>query len=265
MTVPHPPRPPQQGPHHGAQQAPFPQQAPFRPGSYRPQGGMPHPPQAYPAQAPYPPHMPLRPPQPPPERVHPAVLAGVVVWRLVVAGCALYGVGDATGWTRNFEALSQLASLVAGLVFVGLLLYPLLTGGRRHEPGSPWLRGATTVLLLLVAGAYFGLMGGDADYLPFEHIVTPLLVLVDWCFVGRSQGRARWWHPLTWIAFPLAYLVYYLAAGLDIYPFLDAGDDGFAGTIAMLLVAVVAVGYLLYGIGLLKEALGRSLRANAAA
>ncbi|GAA1219411.1 hypothetical protein [Prauserella alba] len=190
--------------------------------------------------------------------MHPGVLAGVSVWRLLVAGCALYGVGNATGWSENFEALSQLASLLAGIVYLGLLAYPLFTGGRRHEPQSAWLRGATTVLLLLVAGAFFGLMGGDPGYLPFEHIVTPLLVLVDWCVVGRSQAATRWWHPLTWIAFPLAYLVYYLAADLSMYGFLDPGDDAFAGMIAMLLVSVVAVGYLLYGIGKLGGAVRRA-------
>ncbi|GAA1223068.1 hypothetical protein GCM10009676_00380 [Prauserella halophila] len=189
-----------------------------------------------------------------PRRVHPGVLAGVGLWRLLVAGCALYGVGNATGWNENFEALSQLASLFAGIVYLGLLAYPLFTGGRRHEPRSPWLRGATTVLLLLVAGVYFGLLGGDADHLPFEHIVTPLLVFVDWCAVGRNQAATRWWHPLTWIALPLVYLVYYLAAGLNLYAFLDSGDDGFAGMLAMLLVAVIAAGYVLYGIGKLGGA-----------
>ncbi|MCP2255787.1 hypothetical protein LY13_004569 [Prauserella aidingensis] len=229
-----------------------------------------HPAAPYP-QAQYPPPgAPYPPPQPPhgtapqPGGVHPAVLAGVSVWRLLIAGCALYGVGDATGWSRNFEELSQLASLLAGIVYLGLLAYPLFTAGRRHEPRGPWLRGATTVLLLLVSGAFFGIMGGDADHLPFEHIVTPLLVLVDWCAVGRNQSEARWWHPLTWIAFPLAYLVFYLAAGLDSYGFLDPGDDEFAGMIAMLLAGVIGVGYVLYGIGKLKGAVRAAATAGPA-
>lgn len=195
----------------------------------------------------------------PEPKVSPAVLAGVSVWRLAIIACALYGFSDATGWEENFEGLSQQASLATGVIYTGLLLYPAFTGGRRHEPRSPWLRGATTVLLLLVAGTFFGIMGGDLDYLPFEHIYTPLIVLVDWLFVGRNQGAARWWHPLTWIAFPLAYLVYFLSAEIyrSLYSFLDPDGDEFAAMIGGLLAGVIVTGYLLYGAGKLKAAVRR--------
>jgi outer membrane protein assembly factor BamB len=200
----------------------------------------------------------------PARRVSPAVLAGVGLWRLVIVGSALYGFSDATGWTQNLEGLSQQASLLTAAVYVGLLLYPAFTGGTRHEPRSPWLRGATAVLLLLVAGTFFGIMGGDLGYLPFEHVYTPLLVLVDWIAVGRNQAAARWWHPLTWIAFPLAYLAFFLSAGIyrSLYEFLDPREDGFALMVAGLLVGVIAIGYLLYGFGRLKGAFGRGAEAR---
>jgi hypothetical protein len=190
--------------------------------------------------------------------VSPTVLVGVSLWRLAIVGCALYGFSDATGWSENFEGLSQQASLATAIIYTGLLLYPVFTGGRRHEPRSPWLRGATTVLLLLVAGTFFGIMEGDADYLPFEHIYTPLIVLVDWLFVGRNQAAAKWWHPLTWIAFPLAYLVYFLAGGIykSLYDFLDPDGDEFAAMVGGLLVGVIVIGYLLYGTAKLKAAIG---------
>lgn len=167
-------------------------------------------------------------PAAPARRPSRGVLLGVSIWRLVIVGSALYGFSDATGWTENLEGLSQQASLLTGAVYTGLLLYPAFTGGLRHEPRSPWLRGATAVLLLLVAGTFFGIMGGDLDYLPFEHIYTPLLVLVDWLAVGRNQAATRWWHPLTWIAFPLAYLVFFLGAGVyhSLYEFLDPARTG---------------------------------------
>lgn len=191
-------------------------------------------------------------------RVNPAVLVGVSLWRLAIIGCALYGFSDATGWSQNFEGLSQQASLATAIVYTGLLLYPAFTGGTRHEPKSSWLRGATTVLLLLVAGTYFGIMGGDFDYLPFEHIYTPLIVLVDWLFVGRNQASAKWWYPLTWTAFPLAYLVYFLAGEIYqyLYPFLDPDGDEFPAMIGGLLAGVIVTGYLLYGLGKLKGAVG---------
>lgn len=192
------------------------------------------------------------------------VLAGVSVWRLIIVVSALYGFTDATGWSQNLEGLSQQASLLTGVVYTGLLLYPAFTRGVRHEPCSPWLRGATAVLLLLVAGTFFGIMGGNFDYLPFEHVYTPLLVLVDWLAVGRNQAATRWWHPLTWIAFPLAYLAFFLGAGVyrSLYEFLDPREDGFAVMIVGLLVGVIAIGYLLYGFGRLKHAFGRGAEAR---
>jgi outer membrane protein assembly factor BamB len=192
------------------------------------------------------------------------VLAGVSLWRLIIAVSALYGFTDATGWSENLEGLSQQASLLTGIAYTGLLVYPVFTRGVRHEPHSPWLRGATAVLLLLVAGTFFGIMGGDFDYLPFEHVYTPLLVLVDWLAVGRNQAATRWWHPLSWIAFPLAYLAFFLGAGVyrSLYEFLDPREDGFAVMIAALLVGVIAIGYLFYGFGRLKRALGRGAEAR---
>ena len=75
--------------------------------------------------------------QPAGQRVSPGVLAGVSLWRLVIVASALYGFSDATGWSENLEGLSQQASLLTGIVYLGLLAYPALTGGARHEPHSP--------------------------------------------------------------------------------------------------------------------------------
>lgn len=213
------------------------------------------PPQGRPPQAP-PPAQPPPPPEQPRERsgVHPAFLAGVSIWRLAIVVCALYGFSDATGWTENFEALSQLASLLTGVVYLGLLVYPLLTRGQRHEPESPWLRGATCVVMLLVAGAFFTLMDGDPSYLPFEHIVTPALVLIDWIVVGRNQAKAKFWHPITWVFFPLAYFVYFLATGLydSLYSFLDPENAEFVVTMLGLFAGVLVAGYVLYAIGKIR-------------
>ena len=193
---------------------------------------------------------------PPPPRINAGVLAGVVTWRLVVAACAFTGFGAAVATMSDpWPALSQQASLFAGLVYLGLAAYPLVTGGRTHEPASPWLRGAVCVLLLLVAGTYQTLMSGDvhATHSLFEHVVTPLVVLADWVLVGRSQARVRWWHPVSWLVFPLAYLVYFMAARPPLYGgFLDPDSSLFAGTVVMFMLAVLAAGYVLYAIAKVK-------------
>lgn len=182
------------------------------------------------------------------------------LWRLLIVVFAFTGFGAAVadaGLGNAMPGLSQQASLLTGIAYLGLLAYPLFSRGR-HEPHSPWLRGALAVLLLLVSVTFLTLMGGDLDELwsLFEHLLTPLLVLIDWTLVGRNQSAVRWWHPLTWVVFPLAYLAYFLAAGLRLYgSFLNPGKSSFPGTVAGFLGAVVAAGYVLYGIAKLKTAL----------
>jgi hypothetical protein len=107
------------------------------------------------------------------------------------------------------------------------------------------------VLLLLVCVTYLTVIEGSLDgtWSMFEHLVTPLVVLADFVLVGRDQVNVRWWHPLTWVVFPAAYLVYYLAADLDLYgSFLDPRASDFLGVVAAFLLAIVAAGYVLYGV-----------------
>lgn len=204
----------------------------------------------------YPPHW-QHPQQP--QRVPVGVLVGVSLWRLliVVFACTgFFAIVSDVGLGSAMPGLSQQASLFTALVYTGLLLYPAFTGGRRHEPDSPWLRGATAVLLLLVSVTFLTLMGGDVSetWSLFEHLLTPLVVLVDWIAVGRNQSAAAWWHPITWVGPPLAYLVYFLAADVGLYGgFLDPDDDAFVLTVFGFLAAVLFAGYLLYGCAKVKS------------
>jgi hypothetical protein len=226
-------------------------------------------PQPYPQQYPQQPYwqhhqQPYWPPQQPPRepRVSAGVLVGVSVWRLVIVACSFIGFGAAAAQFNDpWPGLSQQASLVNGVVYLGLLVYPLFTGGRRHEPASPWLRGAMAVLLLLVAVTFIAIIEGDLDetWSLFEHVITPLVVLIDVCVVGRNQANMKWWHPLTWIVFPLAYLIYFVAADVQLYRgVLDPDDGDFIGTVLGFLFGVIVTGYLLYGIAKIKTAGWRS-------
>lgn len=198
-------------------------------------------------------------PQPVPPRVNPGVLAGVSLWRAVIVASAFIGFFAAMsrGKAANLlPALSQQASLLAGIVYTGLLLYPLFTAGRRHEPRSPWWRGAMVILLILVCVTYITIIGGklNSTWSLFEHLITPLLVLVDFFAVGRNQAAVKWWHPLTWLVFPLAYLIYYLSAGLRIYgSFLNPDKSAFPGVIAGFIAALLALGFVLFAFGKVKK------------
>ncbi|ASO18960.1 hypothetical protein FHR81_001226 [Actinoalloteichus hoggarensis] len=199
-------------------------------------------------------------------RVHPGVLIGVSIWRLLIVASAFTGFWlYYGGHLPNLTFLTQLGNLFTSIVYLVLLLYPLFTGGRRHEPASSWIRGATTVLMTLVGGTYLTMMSGSLTH-PRDlltHAVTPLLVLVDWAAVGRGQQRTRWWHPLTWPVFPLLYIVCYVTAGWDNYPFLDPRDGGFAGVVVGFLVGLIVVGYVLYGLAALVGAIRRSVAPDA--
>jgi hypothetical protein len=198
-------------------------------------------------------------------RVSPGVLVGVSLWRVVIIVFAFTGftlaVSGGGSIDGEFAALSQQASLVTAIGYVFLLLYPLFTGGRRHEPVRPWLRGALVVLLALVSVTFLTLLGGGLDetWSLFEHLLTPLAVLADWLFVGRDQRAVRWWFPFTWLAFPLAYLLFYIAyvgsTGEPIYAFLDPSAGDFVGVVFGFLAAVLAFGFVIYGTGKLKGAI----------
>jgi hypothetical protein len=170
-----------------------------------------------------------------------------VVSRLVVAACAFVGVGFAAATLRDpWPALSQQASLFAGLVYLALAV-----AGARAARVAGWLRGATTVLLLLVCLTYLTVIEGDLYSVSslFEHLLTPVAALADWILVGRAAVVVRWWYPLSWVLLPLLYLIYFLLADLRLYRgFLDPASADFAPTVALFLVAVIAAGYLLYGI-----------------
>jgi hypothetical protein len=199
-------------------------------------------------------------------KVDSEILVGVSIWRLVIVASAFIGFFAAMsrGKAANLlPALSQQASLLVGIVYTGLLLYPLFTAGRRHEPRSPWWRGAMVILLVLVCITYIAIIGGrlNSVWSMFEHLITPLLVLIDFLAVGRNQVAVKWWHPFTWLAFPLAYLVYYLSAGLRFYgSFLNPAKSMFPGVLAGFIAALLALGFLLYAFGKLKKSAGRQVQ-----
>lgn len=201
-----------------------------------------------------------------PPKVPAATLLGVTAWRLIIVACGVIGFATAVGrygFGNAIPGLSQQASALVAVVYLGLALYPLVVSARAHEPRSPWWRGAMAVLLLLVSVTFGTLMSGeyDAPDLLFEHLLTPLVVLIDWVAVGRNQAATRWWHPLTWLAFPAAYLGYFVLADPGLYGgFLDPQDSSFGPTVAGFLVAVLLAGYALYGIAKLKTLIAAQSR-----
>ncbi|MDT0268015.1 hypothetical protein RM844_17175 [Streptomyces sp. DSM 44915] len=173
-------------------------------------------------------------------------LPGETLWRVLVIACAFIGYHSTGGAT--LYGLSQLASVAAGFGYALILVVTLAAVAlRRPEPPTTWLRGLLTVTLLLVMVTWFTVLDGDVHdaWSLFEHLLTPLAVLVDWLFVGRRQALASWWYPLSWAAVLLVYLVVYLASDAALYPFLDSGNDGFPAAVAGLGALTLALGFAL--------------------
>ena len=198
------------------------------------------------------------------------MLIGVSVWRALIVTFALVGFtsvpnGGGFGGTArisNIAYLTQQGSFLTVLVYFGLLIYPVFTRGRAHEPRTPWLRGALAVVMALICITYMTMLGGSlsdtADQ--FEHLLTPIVVLLDWIVVGRAPAAARWWFPLTWLVLPLAYLGFYIGYvgdGPPLYPFLRPDSAHFWIVVLGFLVGVLGIGYLMYGLAKLRGALSR--------
>ena len=199
------------------------------------------------------------------------VLVGVTVWRLLVAAVAWYGFDQGTGYSqeppwesswgwRPLAELSQQASLLVVVCYLGFALYPLLLRGRRHEPRRSWLRGALVVTLWLVSvTAIFVLDNGgqlDRRGFLFEHLITPIIVTVDFLCVGRGQDALRWWYPLTWATPALAYFVALAFTGFRLYGIFDPDDPGQITLVASaFFAAIIGAGYLCYGLCKLRAQL----------
>jgi hypothetical protein len=206
----------------------------------------------------------MRPPVPP------AVVIGTFAWRLLLSFCAFYG-----WWLYGHDPdelifLTQSGNLLTAIVFLGVACYGLVVGlAFRREAATHVWRGAMALLLLVVASTYVGVIGGDTAEAKdaFTHVITPLLVLADWCFVGRRQNDTRWWQPLTWLVVPSVWLVWYSTSdgfsdrstwGSPIYDFMDPQDGSYPGVLTGLVLGTIAGAYLLYGVAKVKRAISRT-------
>ncbi|MFI6819883.1 Pr6Pr family membrane protein [Micromonospora sp. NPDC050187] len=179
-----------------------------------------------------------------------AVVLRLLVVLSVLAGIVLTAAGPATvtGLLPYFTIQSNLA--------VGLLAGYAVARAWRGRPDPPSaLRGAVTLYITITGVVYHLVLANsaspfamaqpdrslaDATGNQFLHTVVPLLAVADWALFDR-RGRLRPRYATWWLAFPLAYLAFALVRGALVdsypYPFVDAGQLGYAG------VTVSAVGF----------------------
>ncbi|MFZ5731162.1 MAG: Pr6Pr family membrane protein [Pseudomonadota bacterium] len=102
----------------------------------------------------------------------------------------------------------------------------------------PFFRSAIAAYVVVVAIVYHTVLAKlwspqGAQYLAdaLLHTAMPLGYLVFWCFCVRKAGL-RWYDPLLWMIYPIAYLLAVLVrgkwSGFYPYPFMDAATLGYA-------------------------------------
>ena len=177
-------------------------------------------------------------------------LWGLASWRLAVAASALTGVWlAAQQYDVWWTALSQLASLAAGIGYLSLAVGGLVGSGPRRALASAWFRGAVATTMALVAVAFLAMQHGNLldPYSIFEHMVTPALVIADRLVVGWHRDLARWWLPWSWLLPPAVYLGCYVVGDLRVYVALDPSRPAhFTANAAVLLGVVLAAAFALH-------------------
>lgn len=146
---------------------------------------------------------------------------------VIMTGSLLWGNGRLATWFKKPAVQSAVCLYIA---FVGFGYWFLLGGPENLVRIVDWIR--------------------DLSY----HTLSPILGIVYWV-TGVPKGQLKWHHPVTWLAYPLAYLIYSLFRGplVGSYPyfFVDVNALGYAGVArwsGLLLIALLFLGSVMYGI-----------------
>ena len=202
-----------------------------------------------------------------------------VAWKLVLVAFATYGLLDGAGilagrYDANFPHMfTNISNLFAWGYFLCAAIWIIAHRDEEAVAPAPGFKYTATVsLLVTMLIAHFMLFdamfrGGQVVFhLVVLHYIVPIMTLLDWLLFDE-KGAMPAWGPLAWMSLVLAYLVFTMVvvgvfgifwgggttADITSYPytFLDpaiSGVGGVVGFCAAMLVAFVALGYLLFGI-----------------
>lgn len=143
------------------------------------------------------------------------------------------------------------------------LFVALTAGADAFRPGSrlssPSFRGCATTAIVLVGLGYHLLLREIWDPQGWQwladnllHYAVPLAALSYWLLSPPTRAALPARAPLSWAAYPVAYVVYVLIRGELLgsypYPFIDVSEWGYPRVLlnaAGLLLAFVGMGVLL--------------------
>lgn len=142
-----------------------------------------------------------------------------------------------TVWTNAGVGLSMTVSALRG----------------RSFPAS--FDAGLTVAIVIVGVVYHLLLASLVDFTGLSwwvnqvfHTAVPILAVIHWWVVAPKSGL-RYVRIVTWLVYPLVYVIYALIRGGLTggypYPFLDVAEQGWGGTLVA--IAGIAVGFAALG------------------
>lgn len=192
------------------------------------------------------------------------VIAGMAGWSAYAMVHNAYNRGGGS-WESAFDQaiyFTTFSVVIVALAYGLSVLRVVLPGSlrRKTEGNYGWFRGLAVLMSVMTGIIFAALLDGTYPDLRglFAHLLIPILVAIDWVFLGRNQEKLHPAAPFVWAALILPYLAVYWwdaereGGGGPMYNFLNPASSDFLQTVLMLLTGFLIAGYVLWGIGRLK-------------
>ncbi|WP_454261257.1 Pr6Pr family membrane protein [Pseudoxanthomonas mexicana] len=210
-------------------------------------------------------------------------------YRALAALVIVFGIARVSGlWTATptWSSFTYYTVMSNVLCLVWMVLSAIVTVRDAQRdgwtgvstPSARWaaaiMEAITVTMLIYLFVLVPSLFTQPGAYEPFTltdnlvHIITPILVIVDW-LLFVPKGRLRAYDPLLWALIPYAYLAFaftYGALGGEFapgvrypYPFMNVEVNGLGDVILWIVgltVALVGVGYIYYALDRLLARVG---------
>lgn len=191
-------------------------------------------------------------------RISAGLLAIAVLWAMwpPFSGAMERGQGPIEAIWSLLRMFTIITNLLVGLIFLRI-------AWRGTTSVSPLLIGGIMLGIVLVGAVYNLLLSmlphqtiwyAMGDYI--HHLVAPIAVPLWWVVFVR-HGTLGWSAPLIWALYPLAYSIYtvaraqFMPPGTGInsrYPYFFMDADQLGWPMALLSMAGIAVGFVLFGL-----------------
>jgi len=170
------------------------------------------------------------------------IVIAVTAWTAIVFQAYL-----TTGSMANlFSYFTILTNLLVAVCSSILLL------NLQNKTGLFFRRPSVALVYNIVLRGIVSLNGWNLFVDTLLHVVVPILFIVYW-FVYVPKGVLQWKQGVSWIYFPMAYLVYSLLRGAVFgwypYPFLNVVTFGYPKVILNVIIMIIV--FFLAGLALI--------------